>query len=86
MNLLEAEIALGREGIELALDQLCSGKSAHDLAGFIGTETVDDDNAFGPAQPFQSSPNVGSFVECEDEWRDFLEHVSIGIEFNTADC
>ena len=52
LDLLQAEIALVREGIEGALDDANVGKAARNGEGVVGAEAVHHDDLLCPAEPF----------------------------------
>ena len=69
----QTEIALGRRGIKVSLNDLRLRKLANDFERPIGASAVDDQNSLGPGQLRQGAPNIGLFVECEDHRSDLMK-------------
>src|SRR5438094_5879943 len=67
-DLGQSEIALTRKINEAVPDHLRLRVSTYNFDRLVGTTTIDNDNASCPRQFLESPPDIGCFVEGEDEW------------------
>ena len=65
--------------IERAHAEVDIRMTARNLGGAVAAATVEHDNPFRPAQTMLRTREVGFLVQCQQQWRDLVQHHGVVI-------